>query len=1272
MALSTSPRKTVPLATGDGPRRDVTQQQQNATRRVFYCGVVVEGSENGRQLPDEIQELVVSLGNTLESEEDRLMRTSHSAPDPLPPRKRALTDASKLSSTIDEFVSTERSYVQRMRILKDDYADPLRTFAKSKDTAIIPLYEAKTIFGNIDSIIPVHEAFLLDLEKMVSPSGPATVGGIGDVSLRHFKDLGGFEHYKQFYAKREDAQKIFEREMNRRGSGFAGFIDRIKYSSTESKNRIGLRELLMEPVQRIPRYTMMFRNMLKIMAPDDPQRAKLTEADEIASKIAQAEIDDETKRASIHFCLSTSIDGFPPGLFSNNRKFIDSIDVEDIIGDTPISSASSTISGAATTLHATLFLFDDKLLIAKRPNGDKGGQALSGLDNLDKITKAGTMPVGKKRPPMTCKGVIDIVDVVVSDPGGPDIHLFLENPPLDQSDRWVGRPFRSLAVVHPPSHINMDPTNTELSKHRFLENLWKVQANYRARQGQSVILCSEEQEVETRSTRVTFARTYFNVYTRTAFLQEPKKTKVVVHIDPLGSADPIPFGMGAPPFARIRIQPIPGGLCRFTVNSSDPSDEGEEDIVQSERVPSRIVQTIHQFGLFTFRTGKNSVPGTPTARSKAAIFSLDTISRNIFNGRPASAMGDFFGGSINGHRRTKSSTTSRSSMYTSTTGTMDSLLRSHRSNSTVGTSVEDDASFFSSRSSKGKLRKAHGGSTSDSDGGSLGKSFLGRSLQSRSSNRSRSRSRERSEASDGDDDQSTIMAPPPKPVDSSDYNLALQLELARQNSLQQHGKPLPAIDLDMAIEETIYEEQPPQSIRPGSRASGRSTTPRPVSPTKRPESPELSRHGSRSRSQPAADRRPVGPRSVSPLPPTKFTSASTSDLFSMDDDPVSESDHEHNTDDFQTPSRQSSAIPRSRRQPFPGNATPKPMQQPSTTSAVPSSVEPLSIKKKISVRSTTSATHPHSPTPTRKLYMKGSPLNKPVRTSPRRVSPQQMKKFKSSTTPIPPIKSALVDDLVRVAVATKDDIESSHRAVKRIKVELDKFSVAIQSVNEEPVSRPASPDKLLRTLQPQPRSQHLTREAQQRMEEMQKLLSHRQIDGTPRGRPRAGTGGPFDQPMSGSTVSNTQPGHVTRSMQTLANEADRSLTQALSQQSELENTLGALATQFKEKLVELERTRLELQNARRQTELVKSLLADATAEKEIMYEAFNEELDGMYNDINLPDDDAWVALTADLQRTKESKNELGKENSLLKRQLAEAELRRDECADLLRHHGLIP
>lgn len=136
-----------------------------------------------------------------------------------------MTDSSVLTDVINELVSTERSYVTRLHILKHDYADPLRKFSRNKDTAILAPYEAKTLFGNIDNLLPVNEAFLADLERMLAPDGARTVGGIGDVALRHFRDLKGFEQYRGYYDKREEAQSIFLREIVKKSSGFAAFID---------------------------------------------------------------------------------------------------------------------------------------------------------------------------------------------------------------------------------------------------------------------------------------------------------------------------------------------------------------------------------------------------------------------------------------------------------------------------------------------------------------------------------------------------------------------------------------------------------------------------------------------------------------------------------------------------------------------------------------------------------------------------------------------------------------------------------------------------------------------------------------------------------------------------------------------------------------------------------------------------------------------------------------------------------------------------------------
>lgn len=177
----------------------------------------------------------------------------------------------------------------------------------------------------------------------------------------------------------------------------------------------------MEPVQRIPRYTLLFRQIIKQMPAHDPQRAKLIEADELASKIAAAEIDEQTKRAAIMYCLRSTIEDFPPALVSNSRKFVDCLDVEDVLApplgltDTP----STPGGGGGSALHCSLLLFDDKLVIVKRPgNGEKSARVLTGLDDLDKVTKLKALQSVPKKTGMVCKGVVEVTDVVATDVGG--------------------------------------------------------------------------------------------------------------------------------------------------------------------------------------------------------------------------------------------------------------------------------------------------------------------------------------------------------------------------------------------------------------------------------------------------------------------------------------------------------------------------------------------------------------------------------------------------------------------------------------------------------------------------------------------------------------------------------------------------------------------------------------------------------------------------------------------------------------------------------------
>lgn len=56
MAISTSPRKVVPLSTGDEhetrPKLVALSTAPSITKRAFFCGVVVEGPNDGEDLSD--------------------------------------------------------------------------------------------------------------------------------------------------------------------------------------------------------------------------------------------------------------------------------------------------------------------------------------------------------------------------------------------------------------------------------------------------------------------------------------------------------------------------------------------------------------------------------------------------------------------------------------------------------------------------------------------------------------------------------------------------------------------------------------------------------------------------------------------------------------------------------------------------------------------------------------------------------------------------------------------------------------------------------------------------------------------------------------------------------------------------------------------------------------------------------------------------------------------------------------------------------------------
>lgn len=171
-------------------------------------------------------------------------------------------DPKAVTNALAELVTTERSYVKRMRALHNSYAVPLTNFAKSSTTRIIGQYEARTMFSQVDKVLDCNALVLEDFEHMwdvVQGNGgevcyPGDDGGWASTIAEALKRIAG--PYQAYMANYDEA-KATEQRLQKSDS-FRHFCDRTKQAMyDEGMGRIGLRELIMEPCQRVPRYKML-------------------------------------------------------------------------------------------------------------------------------------------------------------------------------------------------------------------------------------------------------------------------------------------------------------------------------------------------------------------------------------------------------------------------------------------------------------------------------------------------------------------------------------------------------------------------------------------------------------------------------------------------------------------------------------------------------------------------------------------------------------------------------------------------------------------------------------------------------------------------------------------------------------------------------------------------------------------------------------------------------------------------------------------------------
>jgi FYVE/RhoGEF/PH domain-containing protein 5/6 len=217
----------------------------------------------------------------------------------------------KRRHVIEEMISTEKTYLNRLEAIVDIFIIPLRNSGK-----IIDSIDIQGQFGYWENIYLLHKDLLSTMMKDFE-SGDLLLGKL-------FSGFSPFlKMYKQYLVD-------YERALSRRAvlmTSNKKFQEFVEAARLDPKcTGLALESLLIEPVQRIPRYRMLLEQLIKYTSEDHEDFISLTKAlvhiSEVASGNNEAIRQRENKEKIMSIMMSIEPRSRVNLLDDNDRKLI--------------------------------------------------------------------------------------------------------------------------------------------------------------------------------------------------------------------------------------------------------------------------------------------------------------------------------------------------------------------------------------------------------------------------------------------------------------------------------------------------------------------------------------------------------------------------------------------------------------------------------------------------------------------------------------------------------------------------------------------------------------------------------------------------------------------------------------------------------------------------------------------------------------------------------------------------------------------------------------
>ncbi|NWR80950.1 ARHGH factor, partial [Centropus unirufus] len=197
-------------------------------------------------------------------------------PDEHSPRTKPQVDMRK--HVIMTLLDTEQSYVESLRTLMQGYMKPLK---QPENSLLCDPSLVDEIFDQIPELLEHHEQFLEQIHDCVQNWHEKQK--VGDLLVQSFsKDVlvNIYSAYIDNFLNAKDAVRIAKEAR-------PAFIKFLEQSMRENKEKQALSDLMIKPVQRIPRYELLVKDLLKHTPEDHPDHPFLIDAQRNIKQVAE-------------------------------------------------------------------------------------------------------------------------------------------------------------------------------------------------------------------------------------------------------------------------------------------------------------------------------------------------------------------------------------------------------------------------------------------------------------------------------------------------------------------------------------------------------------------------------------------------------------------------------------------------------------------------------------------------------------------------------------------------------------------------------------------------------------------------------------------------------------------------------------------------------------------------------------------------------------------------------------------------------------------------